>query len=401
MDQSNQTETVFKTSRTDVDPVSGNEIPPGAMAEEVRDDVPAMLSEGEYVVPADVLRYYGVKFFEDLRNEAKMGLTEMDAGGRIGGEPVEGGDDLPFSDEELMAIDEEEAPTGFAEGGLNIPEFKVPSYVKAPDMSMFGSNAATSASAGGVEFRTYVNSSGMEITIPFFDGEPLGAIPAGYSLKSGATEAVREEAKQVTANEREPGDGGPANEGRSAASENASSSSGKGLGLSENVADAIGKGVVGLGKAALGSVTGLGPLGIGLASKATDIDEQLAESISQALQGNNDENVSVEDITNDAIAQSTGVSPSSVSSSQSSSRGGGSEGRGGGGNAVGVDGPAPGANAGGNAPGVSASPSSGGASAGAASSAAAGSGHEGNADPDAGGSMLNKGGLVTKRKKKK
>ena len=399
MDQSKQTEAVFKSSRNEVDPVSGNEVPAGALPEEVRDDVPAMLSEGEYVVPADVLRYYGVKFFEDLRNEAKMGLTELDAGGRIGGEPMEEeGDDLPFSDEELMAIDDgEEATPGFAEGGLNMP-----SYLKAPDMSMFGFDAGTSASSGGVEFRTYVNSSGMEITIPFFDGEPLGAIPAGYSLKSDATEAVQEEAKKAEANQREPGDGGPANEGRSAATENDSSqSSGKGLGLSENVADAIGKGIVGLGKAALGSVTGLGPLGIGLASKATDIDEQLAETISQSLQGNGKEtNVSVEDITEDAIAQSTGVSPSSVSSS--TSRGGGNEGRGGN-EASGVDGPAPGANADGNAPGVSAAPGAGAnaPSAGAASSAAAGSGHEGNADPDAGGSMLAKGGLVKRRSKKK
>ena len=391
MDQSNQTEVVFKTSRTDVDPVSGNEIPPGAMAEEVRDDVPAMLSEGEYVVPADVLRYYGVKFFEDLRNEAKMGLTELDAGGRIGGDPVEESvDDLPFSDEELMAIDDgDEATAGFAEGGLNMP-----SYLKAPDMSGLG--LSMGEPTGGVEFRTYVNSNGMEITIPFFDGEPLGAIPAGYSLKSDATEAVREEDKQVTANKREPGDGGPANEGRSAASENASSSSGKGLGLSESVADAVGKGLVGLGKTALSVATGIpvGPL-----SNLTDIDEQIAENISKSLQGNNDENVSVEDITNDAIAQSTGVSPSSVSSSSSSSSSrGGNEGRGGN-EAAGVDGPAPGASAPGDAPGVSAGPT--GASAGAASSAAAGSGHEGNADPDAGGSMLAKGGLVKRRSKKK
>ena len=73
-----------------VDPVSGNEVPPGSMASEVRDDIPAQLSEGEYVVPADVLRFYGVKFFEDLRNEAKMGLADMESNGRIGGEPVAG-----------------------------------------------------------------------------------------------------------------------------------------------------------------------------------------------------------------------------------------------------------------------------------------------------------------------
>lgn len=73
---------------TTMDPVSGNEVPPGSMAEEVRDDVPAQLSEGEYVVPADVVRFYGVKFFEDLRSEAKRGLMDMEANGRIGGEPV-------------------------------------------------------------------------------------------------------------------------------------------------------------------------------------------------------------------------------------------------------------------------------------------------------------------------
>ena len=70
------------------DPVSGNEIPPGSMASEVRDDIPAMLSEGEYVVPADVLRFYGVNFFENLRNKAKSGLQNMENNGRIGGEPL-------------------------------------------------------------------------------------------------------------------------------------------------------------------------------------------------------------------------------------------------------------------------------------------------------------------------
>ena len=70
------------------DPVSGNDIPPGSLAKEVRDDIPAQLSDGEYVVPADVVQYFGVKFFEDIRMEAKLGLKQMDETGRIGGEPV-------------------------------------------------------------------------------------------------------------------------------------------------------------------------------------------------------------------------------------------------------------------------------------------------------------------------
>ena len=101
----------------DVDPVSGNEVPPGSLAEEVRDDIPAQLSEGEYVVPADVVRYYGVKFFEDLRYQAKMGLAEMEANGRIGREPVPDGgpiNDQELSPQEMQAIQE---MMGMAEGG--------------------------------------------------------------------------------------------------------------------------------------------------------------------------------------------------------------------------------------------------------------------------------------------
>jgi hypothetical protein len=79
------------------DPVSGNEIPPGSMANEVRDDVEARLSDGEYVVPAKVVRFFGVKFFEDLRTQAMRGLGAMEANGRIGGEPVPS--DMPMQDQ--------------------------------------------------------------------------------------------------------------------------------------------------------------------------------------------------------------------------------------------------------------------------------------------------------------
>ena len=98
----------------DMDPMSGNEVPAGSLAKEVRDDIPAQLSEGEYVVPADVVRYYGVKFFEDLRDQAKIGLTEMEANGRIGGEPVM---DQGITEEDLAALDQM-LTTGAYNGGL-------------------------------------------------------------------------------------------------------------------------------------------------------------------------------------------------------------------------------------------------------------------------------------------
>ena len=56
-DEETQMVLAFMADDVDVDPVSGNEVPPGSLPEEVRDDIPARLSEGEYVVPADVLRF--------------------------------------------------------------------------------------------------------------------------------------------------------------------------------------------------------------------------------------------------------------------------------------------------------------------------------------------------------
>ncbi len=104
------------TDGMDIDPISGNDIPVGSNAVDVRDDVDAKLSEGEYVVPADVVKYFGVSYFEKLRNKAKEGLEEMQEDGRVGGDPVE--EDMEEMDEEntlggdLMALD------GYATGGL-------------------------------------------------------------------------------------------------------------------------------------------------------------------------------------------------------------------------------------------------------------------------------------------
>jgi len=93
----------------DRDPVSGNEIPPGSLAKEVRDDIPAQLSEGEYVVPADVVKFFGVRMFEEMRNEAKMGLQAMEEGGRIGGDPIKPEAGLP----------EPDMPEGLSDPGLS------------------------------------------------------------------------------------------------------------------------------------------------------------------------------------------------------------------------------------------------------------------------------------------
>jgi len=92
-----------------VDEVSGNEVPPGSTREEVRDDIPAQLSEGEFVFPADVVRYIGLENLMRMRQEAKIGLAQMDAMGQMGNsEEATVEDDLPFDMYDLDVEDEEE-----------------------------------------------------------------------------------------------------------------------------------------------------------------------------------------------------------------------------------------------------------------------------------------------------
>ena len=106
------------------DPVSGNDIPLGATAENVRDDIPSNLSEGEIVVPADVVNFHGVKLFEDLRAEAKMGYAQMAQDGRIGGQPMDDAEEDRMMDIELSELDlevvDDEAPVEMQRGGMNV-----------------------------------------------------------------------------------------------------------------------------------------------------------------------------------------------------------------------------------------------------------------------------------------
>ena len=69
---------------TDVDPVSGNEIPLGATAEGVRDDQTAAISPGEFVIPDYAVRYHGLDFYVESLQKAKQGLEQMEGMGLVG-----------------------------------------------------------------------------------------------------------------------------------------------------------------------------------------------------------------------------------------------------------------------------------------------------------------------------
>ena len=59
------------------------EVPAGALPEEVADDQPVMLSKGEFVFPANVVRYVGLETLMKLRDKALIGLNKMEEGGQI------------------------------------------------------------------------------------------------------------------------------------------------------------------------------------------------------------------------------------------------------------------------------------------------------------------------------
>ena len=181
-----------------VDPVSGNTAPVGALPSEVRDDIDIRVSENEYVIPAYAVRYFGEDFFDELLGSAKEGW-----------ERIKEGDELPFRDDELEVEsddDNEELKEGYAEGG-NIPGTEVP----LPSGGGYGQYGGTGAVYTGFESRTFVDpDTGREIVIFFFNGRPMSRIPEGYRPKG---ETVVEEQQQVQ-RERDDDDKSPVVETR-------------------------------------------------------------------------------------------------------------------------------------------------------------------------------------------
>jgi len=143
-----------------VDEQSGNEVPVGSSRKEVRDDIPAQLSEGEFVFPADVVRYIGLEKLMQLRQQAKMGLQRMEDMGQMGNsDEATMPDDLPFSEADLIIIDGDKE-VEMAKGGV----------LKAAD---------------GTDVTTRLLNPSDDIV----DKRPMYAPPVGYKLVEGDTDS--------------------------------------------------------------------------------------------------------------------------------------------------------------------------------------------------------------------
>ena len=119
-----------------------NDPPVGSTPSEVADDIPAMISEGEFVIPADVVRYVGLDKIRAMMQEAKHGLASMEDEGLIvdvdeDGKPQE--DQKEKSDDKVAIIEtvqiEKVDPmmTQMAEGGMTDKDSPVSSPILNPE----------------------------------------------------------------------------------------------------------------------------------------------------------------------------------------------------------------------------------------------------------------------------
>ena len=213
------------------DPVSGNKVPVGSTRKEVRDDIPAMVSEGEFIFPADVTRYIGLDKLMQLRQDAKRGLVKMEQMGQMGGSPIEEKNELPFTSADIVILSESGDLQEFDEGGMprnlktldrNSSFYSSPEYINWVNSGGMGTtdmytskdgNVFTSGTVGRmydnwlagqsmgnktdsvskritfkdvmgenqIFFKEYRNATGESITISFIGNVPLQPIPEGYT----------------------------------------------------------------------------------------------------------------------------------------------------------------------------------------------------------------------------
>jgi hypothetical protein len=99
------------------DGLMSDPLPIGSSPENVADDISAMISQGEYVLPANVVKWHGLKHIMSLQDEAEMGLMMMHDVGlmvEVGDETQEEPDSEGVDDAQVSAAsgpEQEEAQT--------------------------------------------------------------------------------------------------------------------------------------------------------------------------------------------------------------------------------------------------------------------------------------------------
>lgn len=161
-----------------VDPVSGNEVPAGSLQKEVRDDIPAQLSEGEFVLPADVVRYIGLDRLMKIRDKAKEGLARMEEIGQMGNAEQAAKPEEPHGDEFASEIDsimsELDSEGGEEDNNMAVGGMPTPST--------------------GFQVKQFKKPDGSSMFVTFINGVPATDIPEGAQEVNIANQAQKDQA---------------------------------------------------------------------------------------------------------------------------------------------------------------------------------------------------------------
>ena len=107
--------------------------PPLAKPKEVADDIPALLSEGEYVLPANVVRYLGVERIIKMHRQVLSEIQQMEDLGMI--QNVDENGKPEQDDTEMKFAEEKEPEEGMTKGTIIIASSK-PKGMMCPDPLM-------------------------------------------------------------------------------------------------------------------------------------------------------------------------------------------------------------------------------------------------------------------------
>lgn len=152
--------------------------PPLAKPEEVADDIPAMLSEGEYVLPANVVRYLGLERIMDMHRQVLSEIQQMEDLGMI--QNVDKNGEPEKDDKEMKFLEPEEGEEAISKGTLIIASSK-PKGMMCPEPLEFGFGGAASEPSTG----TGPDDPGAGPGGP--SGTPTGGSPGDPSEAQGVS----------------------------------------------------------------------------------------------------------------------------------------------------------------------------------------------------------------------
>ena len=160
------------------DPVSGNDVPSGSLKEEVRDDIDAKLSPGEFVFPADVVRFIGLQKLMQMRDKAKAGLQRMEDMGQMGNsDEAILDDDVPFGTTDLIIM-AGPSDNEMNQGGMPTQQQQSNQAGGVPGQGRF--NQLVGQPQFNYEVKKFRNEAGAELFIPFVGDNPVYQAPPGY-----------------------------------------------------------------------------------------------------------------------------------------------------------------------------------------------------------------------------